>query len=405
MQAYQRARELCFGENNTENTDGPTQALAILKGLLNSTENDVAAKAAYLIAVIHFTAPVEDEDFLSPWARRLGPATPTETEKFNEGLLHLRKAHESGLEEATVLLAQLYVKGATREHEAKIEICLDGEKVGKLVNIGDFRPSRSFAFHLLQPLGETNKAAAKVLGDFAMDFFRFLNNPGWCEKYNFQLLLEQEKQYGMICTEDDLRMLHQKEQVVNALAQKRQSSDDDFQLDAEGIASVFNLFKDPKNENALESLMFFMLAASGSDPQIAKFAPTPPKLAMYEKKIWELRVLGCKNAIRWAQNALDMDCDVDFSDKDLALFKKLMLAYAEHRAAGKTAEFASLYLNELLQERPMPLGCGCHVDSVSTDFFARKPPAAAGVPTPAAVRGRSDSDPESRFSPPGSPSP
>lgn len=41
-------------------------------------------------------------------------------------------------------------------------------------------------------------------------------------------------------------------------------------------------------------------------------------------------------------------------------------------------------MNEIVQEKPLPLACGCPVSAVDSPFFAKKP-AAARAPKPAAV--------------------
>lgn len=383
MQAYQKAKELCFGENTEKN---PGQALEILKELSNSKEKDVAAKAAYLVAVINFT---NESSTPMPWRiAALGPASSVQKKMFEAGLASLRQAHELGLEDATLLLGRMYAQGLDEGYEDKHRIYLDGEDVGTFVNFEKFRENRSYAFYLLQPLGEKNKAAAQVLGELAMDFFRFLNNPNSCEAYDDPI--ENEVPLGMICTETDLKMFYKKEEILNKFKAKKKSHsgenfDDDFrdEVGQEEISDLLKLFLDPEYENSMEALMFFMMAASGTEPELAKFAPSPEKLVAYEKKIWELRLLGCKNAIRWAQNALDLDCEVRFGARDLEIFKKLLFAYAQQRAEGKSAEFATQYMNEIAQERPLPVGCGCHVSSVEATFFANKP--AARAPKPAAA--------------------
>ncbi len=363
---YESARDLYFGIDCTAQKK---EAQAHLEAIYAKNDNPVLrAKAAYLLGAIHLTDLVR----ALPSPTSLNILSEEHLTIIKAGMGWLKKSHELGYEEASLLLGRIYATSKQPSTLSEIQPSIDGNILGSIMYQGD-KQDFILAINYLTPLASKNPVAAKILAKFGQEYLDSIRD-----------LIRHSFDGGSLSTED-IPVLKRPGyegfdnfQIADFINLPERALDDEFR---EEFLYMFNsptelecskfmreLETQAKAKDSfdaaktLQQLMVFLAKGSIQAQmlvrKIMKYDPNnwnsetdeliasrfkgfgnPQQAAVVDALIWQQHLTAVQKAILWLENANKLGCKGILSPGQIETFRQL-LKYIEQRASGASHKVA-----------------------------------------------------------------
>jgi tetratricopeptide (TPR) repeat protein len=359
---YEEAIDLYFGETPT----GKQKAQEILlQTLQKSGDKILKSKAAYFLGSIHLTFLLQESLKKSPNSKQ--------TVLLMQGLEWLKKSHEWGNEQATLLLGKIYCVDG-KEQLDQLEIFVEEKLLGKIPIYDENLLDSIYATQYLLALSK-NKEAGLVLRRFALRYLVLLDELvlGNGKRLQGNSFTKCQATRPMFTDPVDLQFHQQVSNLAN-VSKVAITRTDNGEETPVTLAISAESFADKGAYHAMEQMYRLHSAKSIVLPEYKGPLPDPKKAMPLAKKMWERNLAAFKKATEWLENTKDLPCQDEPSVWNME-FYRLNLVYIEARISGKTHEQASTVRNAAVDQKRAELKRK-QADSLKLQFFSSSNPAA-----------------------------
>jgi tetratricopeptide (TPR) repeat protein len=366
---YEIARDLYFGIDCTaQKKEAQTQ----LEEIYAKNEDAVLrAKAAYFLGAIYLTEFELVKALTGPI--NIKSLTKVQLDIIKAGMEWLKKSHDLGHEEASLLLGRIYATSKQPATLSKIQLSIDGNVLGEITYHGD-QFDCVLAINFLTPLAAKNPVAAKILARFGQEYLDSIRD-----------LIRHSFDGGSLTT-GDVTVLKSKLgyesfdnfQIGDLINHPTRALDDEFkkeylymfnkpvELECSKFLQALKTQAKEKRpfdvEKTLQQLMVFLEQGSIQAQMIVrkiwKYSPdnwnsktddlivsrlaghsNPQRAAVVDALIWQQHLTAVLKAIGWLENANKLECKGILSPGQIETFRQL-LKYIEQRAKGASHQVA-----------------------------------------------------------------
>lgn len=360
---YEEAIDLYFGETPT----GKQKAQDILLQILQKSGDQLLkSKAAYFLGSIHLTFLIQESLKKSPNSKQ--------TVLLMQGLEWLKKSHEWGNEQATLLLGKIYsVDG--KEQLDQLEIFVEEKLLGKIPVYDENLLDSIYATQYLLALSK-NKEAGLILRRFALRYLVLLDElvMGNGKRLQGNSFTKCQATRPMFTDPVDLQFHQQVSNLAN-VSKVAITRADNVEATPVTLAKSAEPFADKGAYHAMEQMYRLHSAAKAIiEPGYKGPRPDPKKAMPLVKKLWERNLVAFKKATEWLENTKDLMCQDEPSVWNME-FYRLNLVYIEARVSGTTHEQAFAIRNNVADQKRAELKRK-QGDSLKLQFFSTNNPAA-----------------------------
>lgn len=344
-ESFEDAKKHYFGIRCKRDRERGQQLLLALWE--TSEDKLIKAKSAYFLGVIHLTDLIRGSFTLTTTADNLSEA---QKRILSTGLEWLKRSHQFGYETASLLLARMH-DAPNQEEFDTIQIDIDGNKLTSNPVYARELFSPVYSANLLVPISNTNQRAALLLGIYAREWLKLMENiilkdsPIYMQ-YDQKLarivqrplaFYPPEQEYDLIAS----IFLDKFVKDFGDLDEVTEETDLEFMRDeAEKFIIKAEAFSRRGVLAAIE-LMRDVFSGEWSFCHLVSdvFTKDIDKAIQLQQQVWDIRLGKTIVALQWLENAKKLGCSNHVSEYRLGLFC-LSQVYLVQRKEGLTHEEA-----------------------------------------------------------------